>query len=252
VRLSAIYTENHPDLRAAKRKVESLEQATAAESATPSSAAKRSTTAMSNSAVARIDRRIAALRDRLKVIDAQRSNLRGRLGQMDVALVKSPQVERGLAALTRDYQNAQKKYEEIVAKRMTAQVAENLEEDQKAERFAVLEPPTLPDRPVKPDRRKLLAFSLILAMVAPVGLVSVMETLHGTVRGVGQISAILGQKPLVTVPLIPVAAELASRRKTYLFMGLGALLVIGLILVAVHFLVLPLDMILMKTLIRLG
>jgi hypothetical protein len=30
------------------------------------------------------------------------------------------------------------------------------------------------------------------------------------------------------------------------------LLVIGLILVAVHFLVLPLDMILMKTLIRLG
>jgi polysaccharide biosynthesis transport protein len=252
VRLSAIYTENHPDLKAAKRKVEGLEQATAAESGTPSSAAKRANTAVSNTAVARIDRRIAALRDRLKVIDAQRSSLRGRLGQMDVALVKSPQVERGLAGLTRDYQNAQKKYEEIVAKKMTAQVAENLEEDQKAERFAVLEPPTLPDRPVKPDRRKLLAFSLILAMVAPVGLVSLMETLHGTVRGVGQISAILGQKPLVTVPLIPVAAELASRRRTYMFMALGALLVIGLILVAVHFLVLPLDMILMKTLIRLG
>jgi hypothetical protein len=171
---------------------------------------------------------------------------------MDVALVKSPQIERGLAGLTRDYQNAQKKYEEIVAKKMTAQVAENLEEDQKAERFAVLEPPTLPDRPVKPDRRKLLAFSVILAMVTPVGLVSIMETLHGTVRGVGQISAILGQKPLVTIPLIPVAAELASRRRSYLFMALGAVLLIGLILVAVHFLVLPLDMILMKALIRLG
>jgi polysaccharide biosynthesis transport protein len=255
LRLSALYTENHPDVKAAKRKVEGLEQATAAEASptpTPTSGAKRSTSASGNVVLARMDRRIAGMRDRLKVMEAQRSQLRGRLGEMDVALGKSPQVERGLAGLTRDYQNAQKKYEEIVAKKMTAQVAENLEEDQKAERFAVLEPPSLPDRPVKPDRRKLLAFSLILAMVTPVGLVSVMETLHGTVRGVGQISAILGQKPLVTIPLIPVAAELESRRKSYLFMALGAVLVIGLILLAVHFLVLPLDMILMKTLIRLG
>jgi polysaccharide biosynthesis transport protein len=253
LRLSALYTESHPDVKAAKRKVEGLEQATAAEaSPAPTSGAKRSTGASGNVVVARIDRRIAALRDRLKVMEAQRSNLRGRLGEMDVALVKSPQIERGLAGLTRDYQNAQKKYEEIVGKKMTAQVAENLEEDQKAERFTVLEPPSLPDRPVKPDRRKLLAFSLILAMVTPVGLVSIMETLHGTVRGVGQISAILGQKPLVTIPLIPVAAELESRRKSYLFMALGAVLVVGLVLLAVHFLVLPLDMILMKTLIRLG
>jgi uncharacterized protein involved in exopolysaccharide biosynthesis len=250
VRLSAIYTENHPDVKAAKRRVESMEEAAAAESAAPASRAKKP--AAVGSTVARMDRRIASLRERLQVIDRQRANVRSKLGQMDVALVKSPQVERGLAGLTRDYQNAQKKYEEIVAKKMTAQVAENLEEEQKAERFAVLEPPTLPDRPVKPDRRKLLALSLLLAMVVPAGVVSVAETLHGTVRGVGQISAILGQKPLVTVPIIPVAAEVASRRKLYGLVAIGALAVLVLILLAVHFFVLPLDMILMKTLIRLG
>ena len=43
----------------------------------------------------------------------------------------------------------------------------------------------------------VVALSLLLAMVVPAGVVSVAETLHGTVRGVGQISAILGQKPLV-------------------------------------------------------
>jgi polysaccharide biosynthesis transport protein len=251
VRLSAIYTENHPDLKAAKRKVDSLEEAAAAESAGPASRGTKRPIAV-GSTVARMDRRIASLRERLQVIDRQRASLRGKLGQMDVALVKSPQVERGLAGLTRDYQNAQKKYEEIVAKRMTAQVAENLEEEQKAERFAVLEPPTLPDRPVKPDRRKLLALSFLLAMVVPAGVVSITETLHGTVRGVGQISAILGQKPLVTVPVIPVAAEVESRRKAYMFVALGALAVIALISLAVHFLVLPLDILLMKTLIRLG
>ena len=249
-RLSGTYTENHPDLKAAKRRVESLEQAAASEAAPPAPGAKRAPAL--TRVDARLDGRAAALRQRLRVLEGQRSNARARIGQMDVALVRSPQVERGLAALSRDYQNAQKKYEEITAKKMTAQVAENLEGDQKAERFALLEPPTLPERPVKPDRRKLLAFSLLLAMAAPVGAVSLVEALLGTVRGVGQISAILGQKPLVTVPLIPVAAEIATRRRLLLMLAGGAVLVIALALLVVHFLVLPLDVLFMKALFRLS
>jgi succinoglycan biosynthesis transport protein ExoP len=171
---------------------------------------------------------------------------------MDVALVRSPQIERGLAALTRDHQTAQKKYDEIQAKKMTAQVSENLEGDQKAERFAVLEPPTLPDKPVKPDRKKLLLLGLMLAMAAPVGMVSLMETLHGTVRGVGQISAVLGQKPLVAVPFIPIASEQAERRKMVLALIAGGVLVLGLVLMLVHFFILPLDVLFMKALFRLG
>lgn len=247
-RLSATYTEDHPDLRAARRRVESLEQAVAGGGAA-SSAAKP---LVADAALVRIDARAAALRDRLKVLAAQRGALRGRIGQMDTQLVRSPQVERGLAALTRDYQSAQKKYEEILAKKMTAQVAENLEGDQKAERFTVLEPPTLPDRPIKPDRKKLIAFSLLLAMAAPVGLVALVEGLHGTVRGVGQISAIVGQKPLVTVPLIPVAAELASRKRVYLMLAGGGVLATCVALAVVHFLVLPLDILLVKAIVRLG
>jgi hypothetical protein len=192
------------------------------------------------------------MRHRLKVLEGQKADVRGRLAQMDVTLVRSPDVERGFAALTRDYQSAQKKYEEIIAKKMTAQVSENLEEDQKAERFAVLEPPDLPEKPVKPDRKKLLAFSLLLSMVAPVGLLSFMEGLHGTIRGVGQISAILGQKPLVTVPVIPVAAEIARRKRMHLYVAGGGVLAVCLALVVTHFLVLPLDVLFMKAVLRFG
>ena len=248
-RMSATYTENHPDLKAARRKVESLEQASGTATSGSASTPRRTPT---EAAVSRIDARAASLRDRLKVLSGQRSSLRARLGEMDVALVRSPQIERGLAALTRDHQTAQKKYDEIQAKKMTAQVSENLEGDQKAERFAVLEPPTLPDKPVKPDRKKLLLLGLMLAMAAPVGMVSLMESLHGTVRGVGQISAVLGQKPLVAVPFIPVASELAERKKMLLALVVGGVLVLGLVLLLVHFLILPLDVLFMKALFRLG
>jgi polysaccharide chain length determinant protein (PEP-CTERM system associated) len=250
-RLSATYTDDHPDVKAAKRKVENLTQAVASEGASAGPGVRRASTG-GGGAFARIDARIGAMRQRLQVLEGQKASVRGRLAQMDVSLVRSPEVERGFSALTRDYQSAQKKYEEILAKKMTAQVAENLEEDQKAERFAVLEAPTLPEKPVKPDRKKLLAFSLLLALVAPVGLVSFMEALHGTVRGVGQITAILGQKPLVTVPLIPVAAEVAMRRRMHLYVAAGGVLAVALALVAAHFLLLPLDVLFMKALIRLG
>lgn len=238
--LGAKYTEQHPDLKAAQRKLEALEQATARPAAGVTRVSARS------------DARSAGLRQRMKMLAAERSNLRARLGQMEAALVRSPAVEQGLAALTRDYQSAQKKYEEVVAKRMTAQMAENLEDDQKAERFSVIEPPTLADKPVKPDRKKLLALSMVMAVGAPFGAVSVMESMRGVVRGVGSISALVGQRPLVTIPFIPVAAERARRRRLVLMAAGIALAAIVALLLLVHFLVLPLDVLVMKALIRLG
>lgn len=250
-RVSAIYTENHPDYKAARRRLESLEQEPERPpSAAPTGSRRIRTTA--DVALARIDARLAGTRQRLNVLGGQRAALRARLGQMDVVLVKSPEVEKNLAALTRDYQSAQRKYEEILAKKMTAQVAENLEGDQKAERFAVLEPPTLPDKPVKPDRRKLLALSLVLAMGTPLGAAGFMESLHGVVRGVGQVSAVTGLKPLVTIPVIAVAAERAQRRKGVLRVAGVGVLLLALVLVLVHFFFLPLDLLAMKVLIRLG
>lgn len=251
-RLSAMYTENHPDLKAAHRRLQALENPGPEARAAAASASASAGGGASDAALARLDARAAALRQRVKVLAAQRASLRGQLGQMDVALVKSPQVEKDLAALSRDYQGAQRKYEEIRAKQMTAQVAESLEGDQKAERFAILEPPMLPDRPVKPDRKKMLALSLILALAAPVGALVAMESLHGVVRGVGQIGAVTGLRPLVTIPVIPVAAERAQRRKVLLAVAGGGVLASGIALVLVHFLVLPLDLLVMKALIRLG
>ncbi len=48
------------------------------------------------------------------------------------------------------------KYREIKSKELEAQVAQNLEEEQKAERFTMLERPIAPDRPTKPNRGKIL------------------------------------------------------------------------------------------------
>lgn len=205
-RMEAIYTDIHPDLRAARRKVAALEAALPPESTAPG-ASRRS------AALARIDARAASLRDRQKVLMAQREELRAKLSEMDVSLARAPQVERGLLALTRDYQSAQKKYEEIMEKKRTAQVAESLEGDQKAERFTVLEPPVLPEEPIKPNRKKLIALAVMLALAAAAAAAALVEMLQGRVRGVRQIAAAWGQQPLVTVPVLPAGPDKSRRRR---------------------------------------
>jgi polysaccharide chain length determinant protein (PEP-CTERM system associated) len=248
-RLAATYTENHPDLKAARRKVEALERSATA-GAAGTSAPRRSGAAAA--AAARFESRANSLRERMRVLSGQRAGLRERLSQMEVELARAPQTERALLTLTRDYQSAQKKYEEVLSRRMAAQMAENLEGGQRAERFTVLDAPTLPDHPVKPNRKKLLAMSFILAMGAAAAAVALVEAVRGTVRGVGQIKALWGQEPLVAVPVIPIPGEQAQHRKRVMALaGMGALAGFVL-LVLVHFLFVPLDQLVLKALVRMS
>jgi uncharacterized protein involved in exopolysaccharide biosynthesis len=258
--MATTYTDNHPDVRATKRRIEALEKALAEANNAPAAStpaavpggSKSPTVAAAELVVAKVESRLVAARSRMQLLQTQQASLRGRLAQAEGQLLQAPQVERGLAALMRDHDGAKRKYEEIHAKQMTAQVAENLEGDQKAERFSLLEPPLTPDRPIKPDRKKMIALGFVLAGVAAAGLVMLLETLHGTVRGADAVAAITGHRPLVLVPYITIAQESAQRRKLLLRL-LGAAVALFLVaLLAVHFLYMPLDVLIVKVMLRLS
>ena len=251
-RVTATYTDNHPDVRAARRKVESLEQTVADLPAAPTASADAAIRSPQDLAVARIESRMEAVRSQMQVLERQRSALSGRIGQLEGQLLRAPQVERGMSTLSRDLDTTRRKYEEIIAKVRTAQVAESLEDDQKAERFSLLEPPLTPEQPIKPDRKKMIALGFFLAMASSGGLAALLEMLYGRVRGVEAVTAITGQRPMVVIPYITVAAE-AARQRRLLWMLAGGVVLAGLLgLAAIHFFYQPLDILLMKVMARLG
>ena len=73
--------------------------------------------------------------------------MRKKIARYEKEIIKTPQVELGLSSLLRDHRNAQEKYEEIQAKQLNAQIAENLEGENKSERFSLIDPPLLADKP---------------------------------------------------------------------------------------------------------
>ncbi len=249
VKLSATYKPNHPTLQALQRKIDALKK-TIGEPASADSTGIGDTTEL---AKAKVQASIQANQTRMASLAQQMKSLRAQRAEDERMILQAPQAELGISGLLRDRDNAKTKYEEMRAKQSSAQISENLEQGQKAERFALLEPPMMPDKPIKPDRKKIAAMGFFLALASAGGMVMVMESIQQRVYGMGALGALVGQPPLVAIPYIQTQAELTRRKKPkrlWLIVAASVLLLIVLVLTAVNFLYQPLDMVWIQFLAR--
>lgn len=250
-RLRGVFTEDHPDVRAQRRKIESLERALRAE-ATGSSPARDAIAAQKRLAVSRLEAQINTARARADLLADQQKSLRSAIGQQRSQVSRAPMVERDLAALQRDHDAARAKYEDLRAKQMSAQVVQNLEGEQQGERFSLIEPPLLPEYPFKPDRKKIVALGFFLALAAAAGVVVLLEMIFERVRGMSALTALIGQPPMVAIPYMTTAAELHSTQllRKWIFGSMAGLVLISLLVV--HTVFVPLDTLLISLFSRLG
>jgi len=236
------YKEAHPDVRAVKRKIDALKAGGAAGGAGADVSLD----------VAKVRTRMAAAQERIASLAQQKRDMSQKINAYEAEILEAPQVERGLVNLMRDHDNARKKYEEIRAKQMAAKISESLEQENKAERFVLLEPPMMPEKPVKPNRKKIVALGFVLAPAGGGALVMLLEMLNQRVRGVGALESIVGKRVLVSIPHIPTQAELARRRKWRVMLVVASLVLALLGAVLLHFFYIPFDLLLMKAMSRFG
>lgn len=251
-RLLSLYKEAHPDVRAVKRKIEALEATGAANAAGGKKDEKSANGGAVSLEVARVQAKISATQARVESLAAQIKTSRARMASYEQQILQTPQVERGLITLMRDHESAQKKYEEIRAKQMNAQINQNLEGENKAERFSLLEPPAFPDKPSKPDRAKLLLMGVFGAFGGSGGLVFLLETLNQRIRGQEALAIAIRQRPMLVIPYIVIQDEVLRRKslvKKALIATAIALLIIALL---AHLLFMPLDILMLKIIARFG
>lgn len=244
-RLSATYNEEHPTLRALKRKIDKLEASLPA----TTSADNKSQAAPLGSKdliVAKVQAQIDSAKSRRESLIQQQQSLRASLAQMESSVSQTPQVQLGLTSLLRDYDSAKAKYTEMLSKVDTAKVSENLEQENKAERFTVLEPPAFPERPTKPNRKKIIGIGFAAGIALGLGLAMMLETIDGKLRGAEAIAAHFNMKPLVVVPYMKLGDEVARRRKMLKYSLIGILVFSILAIYVVHVFVMPLDILFSK------
>lgn len=248
-RLLTLYKEAHPDVRAVKRKIEALEATDATSSKKDDKASGAAPVSLE---VARVQTKISSAQSRIDSLATQIKALKGRMANYEQQILQTPQVERGLITLMRDHESAKRKYEEIHAKQLNAKINENLEGENKAERFSLLEPPVLPDKPSKPDRMKILLIGVFGAIGGSGGLVVLLEMINQRIRGQEALAIAIRQRPMVVIPYIVIVEEVLGRKRLLkrTVIVSAACFVISAILI--HLLYMPLDILMMKIIARFG
>jgi uncharacterized protein involved in exopolysaccharide biosynthesis len=146
--------------------------------------------------------RIDMAGSRLASLEDQAEILKKTIADMNDRIARTPIVERGLATLTRDYENLAGEYQALRAKQSSAQLSENLEDDQKAEKFSILESAQRPESPSSPKRGQ---FALLLfAAAIAAGLLTSFgaEMLFATLRGSRHVTALANEPPIAVIPYI--------------------------------------------------
>ena len=241
------YAPDHPDVRRIERLVASLSNPPPA-----AAAATRVADPPDNPAYIQISAQREATVSERSALLRERGELAARAAELEGRLAGSPGIERDYAALQRDLDNEQIKYREVRQKQMEAQLAQNLEEGRKGERFTLIEPPLAPEEPTSPNRRLLLVLGLVLALAMSVGAAALFELLDSSIHGRQDLANLLTVPPLAVIPWIENASQKAAhvRRRRYALAGSLTTLVVAVI--AIHFLYRPLDVLWVIIMRRLG
>lgn len=238
----AKYSPDHPDVVSLEREVAALEASlaqapaewpTPTRSATPGSAA--------DALVITLGTQLQTVELELAARQGQRQLLQAKLAAYESRMRAAPEVEREFRALSRDYDNALVKYRDIKAKQMEADVAQQLEQERKAERFTLIEPPQAPVQPIRPNRQAILLLGISLSAAAGLGLAFAAEALDGRVHGADSVRRVFRDSPL---GMIPYLENRADRRRRRLRIGVTVSVVVVAItvaLLALHYLWMPLD-----------
>jgi len=124
---------------------------------------------------------------------------------------------------------------------MQADIGEELEKDRKAERFSLIDPPQLPEKPSSPNRAFILLLGLVLSVGGSVGSAAVLEGLDDSVHGAKALSNLLEVPVLSVIPYMANEAQSQRRRNVVRVAAASVVAALGLAVLLVHFFFLPLD-----------
>jgi uncharacterized protein involved in exopolysaccharide biosynthesis len=219
------YADDHPDVVRSRKIVEALERDGGV---VEGPADQRIADHPENPAYINVLTQLSAVAGDLVSLNAKREELNAQVQRYAARVAMTPALERGYLDLVRDRDNSVLKYHEIRSKLLEAQVSEGLEAQRKGEQFSLIDPPLLPERPVKPNRPAIVVLGLVLAMMGGVGWGAAAENLDRTVRSPQAVERITQQPPLAVIPRLPSPDDDAgARRKRALWLATGVVVLIG-------------------------
>ena len=135
-----------------------------------------------------------------KRLREEEKELKQQIASYQRRIEDTPRREQELAFLTRDYDLLKTNYQSILDKKIQAQMAQNLEMKQQGEQFKILDPARQPEKPIKPDRNKILLIGAVIGLALGLGLTWLRESMDQSFHTVSDVEDYLELPVLATIP----------------------------------------------------
>lgn len=209
------YTDQHPDVTATTRLIAQLEEQkqqeldarrkASAQSGSKSSPSTNPVFQQIKISLAESEATVASLRARVGEAETRLSQLRSVAG-------RAPLVEAEMTQLNRDYDVLRKNYEQLVSRRESASMSEDVDTSVGLAEFRIIDPPRVSPKAVFPNRLALvpLMFALAIAagLVVSFALTQIFPTFHET-----KLLRQLTQRPVLgSVSMQPTSSAIRQKR----------------------------------------
>jgi hypothetical protein len=165
---------------------------------------------------------------------------------MEKAITQSPPARAAaqtsqvddIEALQRQRQALEKRLDEANGKLAIARLTESMERDQQSERLQVIEQPTLPQKPLKSGRLKMVGIVFALAAMVGVGAIFAAQTFDRSIGGSHELLGVVDSHLVISIPYISTQAEILRKKRRVIFFvgGLVVVLLSGLAAAALYLL----------------
>lgn len=200
------YTDKHPEVKRLKKLLEKLENAQ------PAGA---------NGDQPTQDPQLRQLRQQLKDIDFNIRQLKDDRQQLNTEIKKyeswiaaAPIREAEWAALTRDYQQLNEHYQRLVTQSLQAESAISLEKQLQGSQFKIVDTAHYPEKPLKPDFKKIFLLALVLGLGLGGGLSFGIELMGTSFKDPAELEKYINVEVVCALPKIPTRSEAIKARIT--------------------------------------
>jgi len=208
--LEARYTQDHPDVIKAKADIAEIKKKLAEANKTPADAAdpaNEKASAMEPPELRQLRLQIHQYGDLITAGNRDQKRLQQEIATYQGRVSLSPAVEEQYKALTRDYDNAQKSYQDLLAKKSTADLTVQMNNQSEGERMFPLNPANFPDAPSFPNRLIFAAGGLGAGLALGAVFAFWLEFRDSSIRTEADAEAVLELPMLVAVPWVGASVE---------------------------------------------
>ena len=185
------YTENHPDVKAARQAITQL-QAEAAKSSTPAgkTGAAQTRGEITNPVYEQVKVKLVDAEAAVAAVQRRLDEARADQQRIEKIAQSAPDVLVQAQDMDRDYSVLKKNYQELVARREATQIAHAADTKTEKIQFRIVDPPQVPVLPSAPNRPMFVSVVLLFGIGAGFAIPLALTQLDRSFATVGQLRSL--------------------------------------------------------------